>query len=138
MSPAEAGAMLDEPDWKQRFEELKRDRELPPHLAQDAAFEDVLKEWRKFHFTWGTKAKQDGSLERIPANAVDGIIRLAQLESCPRAGSTPTFHAITRCTVRSMTPICGFACGASSGALSQRRIEPWCCAILMIASRPSI
>jgi hypothetical protein len=79
MSPAKAGAIeLDEPHWNRRFEEeCARYPRLPRYLQEDSAFETVLSEWRRFHFTW----TEDG--KRKPASSIQGQIGLAVLGIFP-------------------------------------------------------
>ena len=79
MSPAEAGAIeLEEPDWKIRFQEhTLRWPKLPDYLAREEAFEETLRDWRRFHFTW----REDGKKEFPKAPA--GIIALAILGIMP-------------------------------------------------------
>jgi hypothetical protein len=78
-----------EPDWRELFDariddlqKLKPDR--PRYLVEDEAFEQLLKEWRRFHCI-GSKVG-----ERVPAPAVEAMIALAKLHifppSSPRDG----------------------------------------------------
>lgn len=78
MSPAEAGAIeLEEPDWRERFEEhILRWPKLPRWLAEDNAFEAVLTDWRRFHWT---PIEVDGQAKKAPAGATEAIIALAKL-----------------------------------------------------------
>lgn len=60
MSPAEAGQVeLEEPDWNETL--------------RAEGYEETLRHWRRFHFTW----LEDG--KRRPAPLVDGVIALAKL-----------------------------------------------------------
>ena len=68
MSPAEAGAIIEEPDWAQLF----KDRG-----AGELAFENLLLEWRKWHFT----PLDDGRKKMAPS--VDGVVALAILGIMP-------------------------------------------------------
>ena len=69
MSPAEASAITEEPDWVQMF--------AGPRLDQRSAFENLLIEWRKWHFT----PLDDGRKRMAPS--VDGVIALAILGIMP-------------------------------------------------------
>ena len=82
MTPKEAGGVeLEEPDWRQRFEEhANRWPKLPPYLAWDNAFEATMCEWRLFHFTW---VEVGGKAKRNPAGATEAMIALAQLQIFP-------------------------------------------------------
>ncbi len=67
MSPAEAAAITKEPDWIQLFKN---------HGESDIAFENLLLEWRKWHWTpAGEKKKM--------APSIDGVIALALLGIMP-------------------------------------------------------
>jgi len=67
MSPAEAAAITQEPDWIQLF----KDRG-----GSEQAFQNLLIEWRKWHWTpVGEKKKM--------APSVDGVIALAKLGVMP-------------------------------------------------------
>ena len=68
MSPAEAAAILEEPDWVQRFVYSG---------GSETAFENLLLEWRKWHFT----PLDDGRKKMAPS--VDGVIALAKLGVIP-------------------------------------------------------
>ena len=68
MSPAEAAAITEEPDWVQLF----KDRG-----GSEFAFENLLIEWRKWHFT----PLDDGRKKMAPS--VDGVIALAILGIMP-------------------------------------------------------
>ena len=74
LSPAEAAAVeLEEPDWKERFEaHIARWPKLPRYLAENEAFEQTLKEWRRFH-----------AVDNKPAIAYEGMIALARLKILP-------------------------------------------------------
>lgn len=78
MSPAEAGAVeLEEPDWVVRLQEHQlRWPKLPAYLAQDNAFEETLRDWRRFHFTWVNGAKH------FPPASI-GVVALAKLGVMP-------------------------------------------------------
>ena len=68
MSPAETAAILEEPDWVQRFVDSG---------GSETAFENLLLEWRKWHFT----PLDDGRKKMAPS--VDGVIALALLGIMP-------------------------------------------------------
>ena len=68
MSPAEAAAITEEPDWIQVFQDRG---------AGEMAFENLLVEWRKWHFT----PLDDGRKKMAPS--VDGVIALAILGIMP-------------------------------------------------------
>ena len=68
MSPAEAAAITEEPDWVQVF----KDRG-----STESAFENLLIEWRKWHFA----PLDDGRKKMAPS--VDGVIALALLGIMP-------------------------------------------------------
>ena len=68
MSPAEASAITEEPDWVQVF----KDRG-----STESAFENLLIEWRKWHFT----PLDDGRKKMAPS--VDGVIALALVGIMP-------------------------------------------------------
>jgi hypothetical protein len=78
VTPKEAGEIeLEEPDWREAFErECARWPSLPLYLARDNAFESVLQQWRRFHFTW-----VDG--KRGPAGATEAVVALAKLGIMP-------------------------------------------------------
>jgi hypothetical protein len=82
MSPAEAGALeLEEPDWRERFEEHAQTfPKLPDYLAWDSAFERTLRDWRRWH---GTDVVVKGEKKRQPAPAPDGMVALAILRIFP-------------------------------------------------------
>jgi hypothetical protein len=82
MTPAEAGAvLLEEPDWQERLAEIMGDRlddkKYPYELVQEDAFEQLLREYRRFHFTWGDDGK------RYPMPADKACIALAGLRIFP-------------------------------------------------------
>ena len=68
LSPAEAGAITEEPDWAQLF----KDRG-----GSEIAFENLLIEWRKWHWT----PTDDGRKKMAPS--VDGVVALALLGIMP-------------------------------------------------------
>ena len=74
VSPAEAAAVeLEEPDWRERFEaHIARWPKLPRYLAENEAFEQTLKEWRRFH-----------AVDDKPAIAYEGMVALARLKILP-------------------------------------------------------
>jgi hypothetical protein len=82
MTPAEAAAVVyEEPDWRERFEaHVRRWPKLPKYLCEDSAFEATLRDWRRFHFTWG---EVDGKPARIFPESSAGCIALAQLRIFP-------------------------------------------------------
>jgi hypothetical protein len=82
VTPREAGEIeLEEPDWREVFErECARWPRLPRYLQEDSAFESVLRQWRRFYFTW---IELDGKAKRNPAGATEAIIALAKLKIMP-------------------------------------------------------
>ena len=68
MSPAEAAAITEEPDWVQVF----KDRG-----GSEFAFENLLLEWRKWHWT----PTDDG--KKLMASSINGVIALALLGIMP-------------------------------------------------------
>ncbi len=68
MTPAEAAALLDEPDWVEVFK---------ARGESDTAFENLLTEYRKWHFT----VLEDGRKKMAPS--VDGVVALALLGIMP-------------------------------------------------------
>ena len=68
MSPAEASAILNEPDWAAQFADSG---------GSEIAFENILTAWRKWHFT----PLDDGRKKMAPS--VDGVIALALLGIMP-------------------------------------------------------
>ena len=68
MSPAEAAAITEEPDWVQMFADSD---------GSEFGFENVLTAWRKWHFT----PLDDGRKKMAPS--VDGVIALALLGVMP-------------------------------------------------------
>lgn len=80
MTAAEAGAIeLEEPDWHYNFTMLTEqgNEYLPIELREDAAFERLLLEYRRFHFTW-----LDTGLRR-PLDSTTAVIRLAKMGIMP-------------------------------------------------------
>lgn len=79
MTPFEASSVIfEEPDWRAVFdEECACWPKLPRYLAEDAAFPEVLKRWRRFHHTGAEPG------ERMPAPATEGVIALARLGVMP-------------------------------------------------------
>ena len=78
-SPAEAGAIdIEEPDWREVFEEECAQWNLPCELAEDNAFEATMRRWRRFHAT-----PIEGSDRRMPALAIDAMVALAGLRIFP-------------------------------------------------------
>jgi hypothetical protein len=67
MTPAEAAASLDEPDWVAWFKDLG---------GEFSAYEAVLFQWRRWHWT---PVEINGQHKRRPAPAADGIVALAQI-----------------------------------------------------------
>jgi hypothetical protein len=82
MSPAEAGAIeYEEPDWKALFEEqCARWPKLPRYLQEDSAFTEVMRRWRRFHWT---PIEIEGEWKKNPAGATEAIIALAKLGVTP-------------------------------------------------------
>lgn len=71
MSPAEAAAITEEPDWAQLF----KDRG-----AGEMAFENLLLEWRKWHWT---PVVVEGVEKKKMAPSVNGVVALAILGIMP-------------------------------------------------------
>ena len=82
MTPAEAGAIqIEEPDWRALFEEqCARWPKLPRYLQEDSAFTEVLRQWRRFHWS---PIVVDEVLKKNPAGAVEAIVALAKLGITP-------------------------------------------------------
>jgi hypothetical protein len=82
MTPAEAAAIeLEEPDWGVEFErECARWPRLPRYLQEDCAFEEVLRRWRRFHWS---PVDVDGKAMKRPASATEAMIALAKLRILP-------------------------------------------------------
>lgn len=78
MNAAEAGAVeLEEPCWSEVFEQqCARWPRLPRYLQEDAAYEETLRQWRRWHWT---PVEIDGETKQRPASAVEGMIALARL-----------------------------------------------------------
>jgi hypothetical protein len=72
VSPAEAAASLEEPDWVAQWEILRE---------ADDGFEALLRQWRRWH--WSPVETDDGVKMKAPAPALEGIIALAQLGIMP-------------------------------------------------------
>lgn len=65
------------PDWRARFAELAQGwPRLERYLAEDEAYEQLLKQWRRHNATF-----EDG--KRIAASAIDGMIALSCLQIFP-------------------------------------------------------
>ena len=105
MSPAEAAAIqIEEPDWRALFEEqCARWPKLPRYLAEDSAFPEVMRQWRKFHWT---PVEINGELKKLPAGAVEAIVALAKLDvmpprsawnDVPRDGETGAYQRDDHC-----------------------------------------
>ena len=82
VTPAEAAAIqIEEPDWRALFEEqCARWPKLPRYLQEDSAFPEVMRQWRKFHWS---PVEINGELKKLPAGAVEAIVALAKLEIMP-------------------------------------------------------
>jgi hypothetical protein len=82
VNPAEAAAWeFAEPDWRERFDEqCARWPKLPRYLQEDAAFEEVMRQWRRFH---STPVEIDGKSMRQPASAAEAMIALAAIGVMP-------------------------------------------------------
>jgi hypothetical protein len=79
MNAAEARAIeLEEPDWAERFQ-LKVELCCLPtrELCEEWAFEQTIRDYRRFHFTW----LEDG--KRKPLDATSAVIALAKLRIFP-------------------------------------------------------
>lgn len=81
MTAAEAGAIeLEEPDWAFTFQfqvDQGYDEKTPIELRQDEAFNRVLYDYRRFHFTWTDEGK------RRPMASSNAVIALAILGIMP-------------------------------------------------------
>ena len=71
MSPAEAAAITEEPNWVQMFADSG---------GSEIAFENILTAWRKWHWT---PVVVDGVEKKKMAPSVDGVIALALLGIMP-------------------------------------------------------
>jgi hypothetical protein len=82
MNPREAGEVeYEEPEWREVFEEqCARWPRWPRYLQENAAFEEVLSRWRRFH---STPVEVDGEWKRRPASAVEAMIALAKVKVMP-------------------------------------------------------
>jgi hypothetical protein len=82
VTPREAGEVeIDEPDWRERFEEHCLSwPKLPRYLQEANAFERTLKDWRRHHFTW---IEVDGEPKHQPAGAIEAMVALAKLKIMP-------------------------------------------------------
>ena len=82
MSPAEANDVVwEEPDWRALFEEqCARWPKLPRYLQEDSAFTEILRQWRKFHWS---PIVVDDVLKKNPASAVQAIVALAAIGIMP-------------------------------------------------------
>jgi hypothetical protein len=82
MTPREAGQVeYEEPDWREIFEEeIARWPRLPRYLAEDNAFPEVMRRWRRFHWT---PVEVKGEQRKMPAGATEAMIALAKLKIMP-------------------------------------------------------
>lgn len=71
MSPKEAGALLEEPDWAQLFKDRGGD---------EFAFENLMLAWRRWHWT---PVLVDGVEKKKPAGATEAMIALAKIGVMP-------------------------------------------------------
>ena len=79
MTPKEAGALLAEPDWAMLFADRG---------GTELAFENILREWRSFHWTpVGDKKRPAGATEGILALALLGVMPPRSLPDRPPACS---------------------------------------------------
>lgn len=98
MNAAEAGdVLLEEPDWRERYAEITAlldpmdEKKYPYELVQDDAFEQLFREYRRFHFTWG----EDG--RRYPLPATQASIALATLRVFPPRSRTKNIERDGKC-----------------------------------------
>jgi hypothetical protein len=82
MTPREAAAVeYQEPDWRDVFEtECARHPQWPRYLQQIDAFEEVMRRWRRFHWT---PVEIKGEQKKMPAKAVEAMVALAGLGIMP-------------------------------------------------------
>ncbi len=90
MSPAEASALLEEPDWAIMFADRG---------GTELAFETVLRDWRAFHWT------PVGDKKR-PAGATEGIVALALIGVMPPGASQTARQACSRSSMMSTAGSC--------------------------------
>jgi hypothetical protein len=77
VTPAEAGAvLLEEPDWDYEFQSRINLDDEAPEMEVDRAFEEVLREYRRFHCT-GEAPNRD------PMPVVPALIALAKFGIMP-------------------------------------------------------
>lgn len=82
MTPREAMLVeFEEPDWRERFGEYRRQRPgWPRYLADDEAYEETLRDWRRFH---ATPVIVKDERKSQPADAIKGMVVLAGLGIFP-------------------------------------------------------
>lgn len=82
MTTAEASAIeYEEPDWWALFDqECARFPNLPRYLQEDEAFPEVMRQWRRWHWT---PVDVDGQAKKMPAGAVEAMIALAKIKIMP-------------------------------------------------------
>jgi hypothetical protein len=82
MTPREAAAVeYQEPDWRELFElECARHPQWPRYLQQIDAFEEVMRRWRRFHWT---PVEIKGEQKKMPAGSAEAMIALAGLGIMP-------------------------------------------------------
>jgi hypothetical protein len=78
VTPREAGAVeYQEPDWHEVFKtECGRHPEWPRYLQEIDAFEEVMRRWRRFHWT---PVEIKGEQKKMPAGATQAMVALANL-----------------------------------------------------------
>jgi hypothetical protein len=77
LSPADAAALTEEPNWRELWEKLK---------VADDGFEAILTQWRRWHWIPGDEYRDEHGqmrVQKIPASAVSAIIALAALGIMP-------------------------------------------------------
>jgi hypothetical protein len=82
LTPREAAAVeYQEPDWRELFElECARHPKWPRHLQQVDAFEEVMRRWRRFHWT---PVEIKGEQKKMPAGATEAMVALAGVGIMP-------------------------------------------------------
>jgi hypothetical protein len=91
MTPREAAAVeYQEPDWRELFEtECARHPQWSRYLQQIDAFEEVMRRWRRFHWT---PIEIKGEQKKMPAGATEAIIALSGLGIMPPRSEYKDIH----------------------------------------------